>query len=295
MNDSQNTHPPYLYHYTSQKGLLGILQSNKLLMTNILYLNDSSEHRHTLDLLITEVEKRGKLLPPPKGLLSSKITQEDDIINKTHDTFKLLKMFRDSDFNRKNKFKCYVFSLSKKDDDLSQWRSYCPREGGFSIGFDYKRLSSIIKKNNKGYTIQECEYDPVEKQKLIRSLLDYIHPGFEKHKNISPRSVSVNILIKTIFFSSFIKDTSFKDEQEYRIINNGTNFGKLNHCEGKSMIIPYIEFSPVDDDNKLPISRIIVGPTPHPELSKSSVLSLLKSENYEGVDVEISNIPYRSW
>ena len=41
--------PEYLYHYTSQKGILGILQTNKLWMTNILYLNDSSEFTYTLD------------------------------------------------------------------------------------------------------------------------------------------------------------------------------------------------------------------------------------------------------
>ena len=59
--------PDILYHYTSQKGLLGILQTKKLWMTNILYLNDSSECIHTIDLLKSEVEKRKELLPPFKG------------------------------------------------------------------------------------------------------------------------------------------------------------------------------------------------------------------------------------
>ena len=74
-----STEPDILYHYTSQKGLLGILKDNKLWMTNILYLNDSSAYRHTIYLLKSEVEERKKLLRPPKfeGLLSSKITPED--------------------------------------------------------------------------------------------------------------------------------------------------------------------------------------------------------------------------
>jgi len=50
------TIPKHLYHYTSQKGLLGILQSKKLWMTNILYLNDSSEFLYTVDLVKTELE-----------------------------------------------------------------------------------------------------------------------------------------------------------------------------------------------------------------------------------------------
>jgi hypothetical protein len=56
MNDSQTTLPKHLYHYTSQKGLLGILEHDNLWMTNILYLNDSSEFKHTLDLVKTELE-----------------------------------------------------------------------------------------------------------------------------------------------------------------------------------------------------------------------------------------------
>lgn len=293
--------PDILYHYTSQKGLLGILQTKKLWMTNILYLNDSSEYRHTIDLLKSEVEERKKQLSqlsPFKfeGLLSSKkITQEDEITNKTHHTLDILKMFCEtfSDFSRKDTFRCYVFSLSQKGNDLNQWRSYCPKEGGFSIGFDYKKLSSIIR-NSRGYTIKKCEYDKVEKQRFIHSFLDDIHTRFESNKDISTSHVCSFILIETISVSTFIKHTSFMDEQEYRIINNGTN-DKVNHCEGKSMIIPYIEFSPMDENDKLPISKILVGPTPHPELSKLSVQSLLESKGYEGVEVEISDVPFRSW
>lgn len=294
-----STEPDILYHYTSQNGLLGILKDNKLWMTNILYLNDSSEYRHTIDLLKSEVEERKERLSPYKGLMYSTITQEDEINNKTHHTLDILKKFCEvySDFSRKDTFlQCYVFSLSnsKNGDDLNQWRSYCPKEGGFSIGFDYQRLVSIIDKS-EGYTLKKCEYDPEEKQKLINPLLDHIHNSFESDKDISTSLVWSFILVETISFSTFIKHTSFKDEQEYRVIKSGINDDKVNHCEGKSMIIPYVEFSPMDENNKLPIRKIIVGPTPHPELSKLSVQSLLESKGYEGVEVETSNIPFRSW
>jgi len=294
-----STEPDILYHYTSQKGLLGILQTKKLWMTNILYLNDSSEYRHTIDLLKSEIEKRKKLLPPLKfeGLLSSKITPEDNINNRKHHILDILKMFCETliDSSGKDTFpQRYVFSFSQKGNDLNQWRSYCPKEGGFSIGFDYQRLLSILRKS-KGYNIQKCEYDPVEKQKLINPLLDRIHNSFESDKDISSSLEWSFILVEIISFSTFIKHESFIDEKEYRIIKSGINDDKVNHREGKSMIIPYIEFSPMDENNKLPIRRIIVGPTPHPELSELSVLSLLKSKEYEGIEVEISDVPYRSW
>jgi hypothetical protein len=35
-----------LYHYTDQRGLLGILRSQSIWATHIRYLNDSSEYNH---------------------------------------------------------------------------------------------------------------------------------------------------------------------------------------------------------------------------------------------------------
>ena len=46
-----------LYHYTSRKGLLGIIQNHELWMTNILYLNDSREFMYTLELVKSEIDK----------------------------------------------------------------------------------------------------------------------------------------------------------------------------------------------------------------------------------------------
>jgi hypothetical protein len=56
--------PKTLYNYTSQRGLLGILDiaSNtrrpRIWMTNILYLNDSSEYTYTFDLVMSALTTR---------------------------------------------------------------------------------------------------------------------------------------------------------------------------------------------------------------------------------------------
>jgi hypothetical protein len=187
----------------------------------------------------------------------------------------------------------YIFSLSIDGNDLNQWRGYCS-EGGFSIGFDTTKLSSIIDKNKTDYEIAKCVYDTIPKEELIKSVFDLIWTLFKSNIEMNIIDVSTGVGTKIITISPYIKHESFKDEQEYRIISQYTD-EKIKYREGKSMMIPYIEFSPVDDDGLLPISKIIVGPTPHKELSKLSVESLLKSENYNGVEVEISKIPYRSW
>src|SRR5208337_2075131 len=201
--------PDILYHYTSQKGLLGILQKNKLWMTDIFYLNDSSELTHTLNLVKSEFKKREELLPPYRGIGGVyPLAQEDEINNKIHDTFKLIKLFIEIYsvvINHDTRIKNYVFSLSQREDDLSQWRSYCPPKGGFSIGFDYKRLVSILNKNER-YLIKECIYDSKVKQELINLLFDPISNNIEVKKNFDKNTVSFDVVVKIMFYSSFLKD-----------------------------------------------------------------------------------------
>ncbi len=182
-----------------------------------------------------------------------------------------------------------MFSFSQNEDDINQWRGYCPKEGGFCIGFDTEKLELKLNEK-KGYQIRECIYDQPSKQKKVEKLLDNIYKMLKSNEDIE--SVLVSYLIGMILTSSYLKHESFSPEFEYRIFHHGN---EPKHREGKSMIIPYIEGDLLDEDGKLPISKIIVGPTPHPELSMMSVDSLLKSKGYKGVEVTKSEIPYRSW
>jgi len=285
MSDSQTTLPKHLYHYTSQKGLLGILgdpinQSKpRLWMTNILYLNDSSEFTYTINLVKQELMERKENILKDKETSTSidpKLLEKYSLIEKILDLFL-----------REPKTESYVFSMTNNIDDLNQWRGYCPKEGGFCIQFDYDRLLSLIKMTNTfenlKYEIIKCEYDLTVQRDLIKSLID---------NNIDNRS----FFSKLIYLSSYIKDYSFQSEDEYRIIYSGKKNG-IHYREGKSMIVPFIEFElPFTEGllQMIPISKIIVGPTPHKHLSKVSIERLIKSKNYE-IEVETSKIPYRSW
>jgi hypothetical protein len=258
-----------LFHYTSQSGLLGILKSNKLWMTDILYLNDSSEFLQTLELVNSELLKH-------RDSINKKEKPEFDFI------ITFIKYL--SDTKRTNN---YVFSLSQNGNDISQWRGYCPSMGGFSIEFDPDKLITLVN-INEGYKIGECIYKPIIKEKIITSIFS------NSFDEINQSSSMMDDFMKFFLNDfSYFKHESFINEEEYRIVAF-LNPKNINHREGKSMLVPYIEFSPLDND-KLPISKIIVGPTPHQELSILSVESLLISNGFKEVKVEASNIPYRSW
>ena len=302
-----STEPEPLYHYTSQKGLLGILQNHKLRMTNILYMNDSNEFSHPMDFLKTECLRETLNI-----LLSMRMKIPD---YSGHKTFKEEIYLKGMNI--------FVFSLSEKGNDLSQWRGYCPDTGGFCIEFDREKLFNIVEKKEhleikecsymtnemirerldslltkstyttlEGEQLVEHNYKDVDVSEINKILYDFLT---NRMLNLNDISRIDNILNELIKECPFWKDKSFQDEKECRIIYRYEGEGKdIKFDEGKSMIKPYYEIEFKGDD-KLPISKIIVGPTPHPELSKLSVESLLKSEKYEGVEVEISKIPYRSW
>jgi hypothetical protein len=47
-----------LYHYTTQEGLLGILESKSLRATWIHYLNDSREFWHAFEVAKEQIDRR---------------------------------------------------------------------------------------------------------------------------------------------------------------------------------------------------------------------------------------------
>jgi hypothetical protein len=52
--------PPILYHYTTQQGLLGIINNQEIWATHTQYLNDSREFCHATELMREEVSAMEK-------------------------------------------------------------------------------------------------------------------------------------------------------------------------------------------------------------------------------------------
>jgi len=65
--------PATLYHYTSQKGLLGIIGQGEIWATDILYLNDTMEYRYAVNLLSENIRKRNEKYSKIPPFFSSSI------------------------------------------------------------------------------------------------------------------------------------------------------------------------------------------------------------------------------
>jgi hypothetical protein len=281
-----------LYHYTDQKGLLGILESKQLWATHYRYLNDTSEGKIARELLFDELKRSSD--ESDEGVISqgerilSEITSQD----------------------------VYVTSFSEKGNLLSQWRAYSGKSGGYSIGFSPNYLKTIgahFIKNISGphYTpdnpLIQCQYfnDDVEKQlkeKIQKEIGSYIAEA-ERIKRTLPfteqigRHTPAGIALRHFWdFSrdcAITKDHAFHEEREWRLVVH-LRHNDVSFRQGRSMLIPYLKIPLTCPEQRLEIKRIFIGPCSNPAEAWKSVDMLLKRQNIYCVDVKDSMIPYRS-
>lgn len=280
------THSPVpltLYHYTSQDGLLGILRHNILWATDIRYLNDSSEHQYGKDLVEHTIENR-KLIDPLNAAFYDGLIGATDLLTV---------------------FKHFVISLSEEKDLLSQWHGYTPIGSGFNIGLD----GSILAQNVRGSlnsTFVKCLYQPPEQINEINNLLNdtlYYYKGHHfPEEYLKARKSEFSSL------SLAFKHPAFAAENEWRLVVSMPEYVPLEFRTGHSMLTPYLSVTPLkhkdveqEDGTKkreymgqLPVREVVVGPTPHPELSKQSVEAFLNSLAINA-KVENSTISFRGW
>jgi hypothetical protein len=129
------TPPETLYHYTSQSGLLGIVETNELWATKLQYMNDDLEFRIALSMAREQLEaikEHGNAASIAAYALQNSLAGLDDI---------------------------NIFSVCfcETGDLLSQWRGYSASGGGFSIGFDTNVLIDAVHSDN--FILGKCIYD----------------------------------------------------------------------------------------------------------------------------------------
>ncbi len=112
-----------IYHYTTQSGLLGIINSGEIWATHFRHLNDLQEFVYAMDPLRRRVEELAD------GRWSEEeITRAMKAIQIENDAVKRVDL--------ENDLNLFVASFSEVPDSLPQWRAYAHSEAGYSLGFD---------------------------------------------------------------------------------------------------------------------------------------------------------------
>jgi len=296
---SEKALPEHLYHYTSIDGLEGIFTKRAVWASQIHFLNDTQEFEYAVQILkeiLSEFRKEypttsiiQKALGPspslsePRDLLAGFYQSlEDEVL---FDLFK--------------KFPICIFSLSEKEDLLSQWRGYCPPGGGYSIGFSSKLLVKFLETRN--LYLKPCIYDLKEQQAIIRqALTEKSQAALKSLESLEGTSEEIqevfkyNIVEFIMEFSqiaSILKHPSFYEECEWRIVSDLIDNKDMSFKIGKSMLIPYFSIS-FEGIEPFPIDQIIIGPAPEQRLAKSSLTQFMV-QNKLDISIETSKTPYR--
>lgn len=288
--------PPILYHYTSQEGLIAIIESRSLRMTHIRFMNDASEFSYAMNLIGLEIQEIERALPEKilQAIPTPKLEGDMQILDFIDPLKQLMPTFMNTPV--------YVSSFSEMPDDISQWRGYCSKLSGFCIGFDSESLLDLVRKQN--LYLAPCIYNQSDQSKLIKRLMiEYLTDIKEIKTTINPeemKEIMSNMLweiaVRIWKIAPMIKDISFINEREWRIYSGaiGTAEERTKIRPGNSMLIPYIDMALNAEDIIIPIREIIIGPTPHPLLSEHS-LRILGLSNKLKFKIKNSNIPYRAW
>ena len=174
-----------VYHYTNQKGLLGILQSNSLWASHVFYQNDSKEFLYGKELFYSYIKEFF-----PQRFLNFHIGLIDEIE-------KWINFFNNPIF---------TISFSEERTSLNQFRTYAKSRSGFSIGFNIDNLINTLHEKKFQNKFVKCIYTKKEQHEFISEMINkcITEKGIRKYLDddflsfIAARIISYSPILKQI-------------------------------------------------------------------------------------------------
>jgi len=275
-----------LYHYTTFSGLLGIVGSRALWASDIRYMNDSAELKHTADLIAREISRRIAAGHPNPNLLNQFLDWVSHRITNGHLLFGA--------------------SFRSNGNLLSQWRGYSRLGKGVSLGFNPAYILKCAQAQS--FQIGKCLYDPDEQRRLIVGVVDAVEALAEQRPEVPDSDNPCSSLPYHAAFqriegdllriAAVLKHPSFEEEAEWRIVSPAiTDYlnAPVLFREGASMLVPYVEFK-FQPENGRPIAleHVFLGPTPNINISMNSLNMLLRKNRVTPArGADYCQIPFR--
>lgn len=278
-NKPKSPIPPTVYHYTDAGGLHGILSSKRIWATDYRFLNDESESLIGKAIALEIVR--------PKS-----INSKEEYLRQF---YRFLRQYLVEDGSSPN----FVFSLSSRKDDLTQWRTYAQDGRGFTVGFN---TNSLIEnsKNADNFGFAKILYGSKVHDSSVRRAISLIEELLSK--NVA-ESVDEMICEHAALMAEWIitsnsalfKHSSFQSEREWRIntyFNQGDEVPiRVRASNGK--LIPYMELKLcTDEENCLPITHIGIGPGFKHQEIRFAVEKLCEQTGYS-VNIYNADTPFR--
>lgn len=290
--------PNYLYHYTSAAGLIGILSSKSIWLTDLRYMNDMSELQYAQQVIercISDTMSEPSLTDLQKEFLSR--------ISRSYSPF-------DSGAS------IYSASFCENGNLLSQWRAYRGHGGGYAIGLDFFHTIRLL---DKPCVLRKVIYDVHDQTKLVKEAVTSLVAGVgEATANCDLQEVTSAFLPAACqAFSALaaellfcLKHPDFHEEREWRLVHFSRQVSAVDRDvvppqfrEFQGNIIPYysvsLDAAVAASNNDLsgigfPVREIVIGPTINSSLNEQSLKSLVFSLSKDmEPNIRKSEIPLR--
>jgi hypothetical protein len=270
-----------LFHYTDAESVHSILTHQKLWLTDVRFSNDSQE-------LHDGIAKLTQALKTPMPGLFINHNHEDESIEY------LQRKFADDPHLGLDEEPVFVFSFTRAENLLSQWRAY----GSYAIEFDEELLQKYVP------PLKTCIYDEKDKSgqatnAITKALVTISHGLTDSDKFTA---ASVTSLYELIELAATFKHKGFEEEKEVRIITQARTWdNSVKYRPKGNRLIPYQEV----DISLDCIKSIHVGPMNEQELAYISMTAFVQKIGIEfqaadsknlsfSLSVEKSSIPYRA-
>lgn len=282
---------PELMHYTNDIGLAGIIESKKLRFTDVFDVNDPSEIKHGFSHAIQILNRLAIGGAPLVVQFAERFEAlyKDQLDKTAH---------------------YYICSFSKVTDDLGQWRSYADDGRGYALVFDGKVIEDHFahhapsaKDHNSTFSMHYNDKEICEIQSnLITSMFDLIsfplkNQLTEDQFNIYMKTLSRELSARLLHISLFFKHEAYKHEDEFRFLQIYRGDIPAPDTKLRPRKYEMVEYKEFDwsEVKSSALKKIIIGPAA--DVSKATIFAkyYLDKSGIEGVAIETSNIPYRSF
>jgi len=298
--------PETIFHYTTAAGLLGIVRSNRLWASDLLYMNDSTEVEYGRQLIIdVAAEVAGEAKCPMAQMLCKSINTVLYPVGMVGGGF-------------------YAACFCEEGDLLSQWRGYSGGVGGYALGFRVRDLQHVRASTpERKFVLRPVVYDPTHQRDLIRAFLLEVDCALAELLNgdLAEREQDVHgiayVTIQRQMLECMLtmKNPAFKEEREWRLIHYRSGYGRepeatVDYRPTRSFIVPYValDITPMGPEildhmppehqvdvrahNRVPLSTVIVGPSGHPQAAVAAIRTMIR-DLHMNADVINSQIPIR--
>jgi hypothetical protein len=274
-----------VWHYTSGPGLISIIETGTIYATQVSCLNDATEIRYAASKL-----REALLTMMP-------VMGEEDSAAKFVKQY--VELLDDTDTTPNNMHLPYfVCCFSASEDDLSQWRSYGGGENGYAIGIKVRDLFGA-----SNSLVVRVDYNRDKHVKLAiqaaEATVRFYKEGLEA---AIPNWDEVFLAIWDVSLTQLapaLKDPGFELEKEVRVIHQlqQLELPDLRVLQRKTMMSRHLPMrfpagGPVYRP-RIPIHRVMVGPSRHKAISAVSVDTLLRTHGYAGGMVFSSARPFQ--